>query len=49
MRPVTPEAACFTRRILNDCYLLERGAAAELTKAARYQVGSTRSEQWPNT
>jgi enoyl-CoA hydratase/carnithine racemase len=48
MRPVTPEAACFTRRILNDCYLLERGAAAELTKAARYQVGSTRSEQWPN-
>jgi enoyl-CoA hydratase/carnithine racemase len=39
MRPVTPEAACFTRRILDDCYLLERSAAAELAKAARYKVG----------
>jgi enoyl-CoA hydratase/carnithine racemase len=39
MRSVTPEAAAFTRRILDDCYLLERGAAVELTKAARYQVG----------
>jgi enoyl-CoA hydratase/carnithine racemase len=50
LRPVTPEAACLSRRILNDCYLLERGAAAELTKAARYQVGmATRSSQWPQT
>jgi enoyl-CoA hydratase/carnithine racemase len=39
MRPVTPEAACFTRRILDDCYLLEPVAAAELAKAARYKVG----------
>jgi enoyl-CoA hydratase/carnithine racemase len=39
LRPVTPEAACFTRRVLDDCYLLERGAAAELAKAARYKVG----------
>jgi enoyl-CoA hydratase/carnithine racemase len=39
MRPVTPEAACFTRRILDDCYVLERAAAAELAKAARYKVG----------
>jgi len=39
MRPVTPEAARFTRRILDDCYLLEHSAAAELAKAARYKVG----------
>ncbi len=39
MRPVTPEAACFTRRILDDCYVLEPAAAAELAKAARYKVG----------
>jgi enoyl-CoA hydratase/carnithine racemase len=39
MRPVTPEAACFTRRILDDCYLLEPAAAAELAKAARYKAG----------
>jgi enoyl-CoA hydratase/carnithine racemase len=39
MRPVTPEAACFTRRILDDCYVLEHSAAAELAKAARYKVG----------
>ena len=39
MRPVTPEAACFTRRILDECYLLEHSAAAELAKAARYKVG----------
>ena len=38
LRPVTPEAACFTRRILDDCYLLEPAAAAELAKAARYKV-----------
>jgi enoyl-CoA hydratase/carnithine racemase len=39
LRPVTPEAACLTRRILDDCYLQERSAAAELAKAARYKVG----------
>ena len=39
LRPVTPEAACFTRRILDECYLLEHSAAAELAKAARYKVG----------
>jgi enoyl-CoA hydratase/carnithine racemase len=39
LRPVTPEAASFSRRILDDCYLLEHGAAAELAKAARYRVG----------
>jgi hypothetical protein len=39
MRPVTPEAACFTLRILDECYLLEHSAAAELAKAARYKVG----------
>jgi len=39
MRSVTPEAACFTRRILDDCYQLEHAAAAELAKAARYKVG----------
>ncbi len=39
LRPVTPEAACFTRRILDDCYLLEHAAAIELAKAARYKVG----------
>jgi hypothetical protein len=38
LRPVTPEAACFTRRILDDCYLLKNSAATELAKAARYQV-----------
>jgi enoyl-CoA hydratase/carnithine racemase len=39
MRPVTPEAAYFTRRILDDCYLLEHSAAAELAKAARFKLG----------
>jgi enoyl-CoA hydratase/carnithine racemase len=39
LRPVTPEAACFSRRILNDSYLLEHSAAVELAKAARYRVG----------
>lgn len=40
LRPVTPEAASFSRRLLDDCYLLEHGAAAELAKAARYRVGA---------
>lgn len=39
LRLVTPEAACFTRRILDDCYSQERSAAAEMAKAARYKVG----------
>jgi len=39
VRPVTPEVACFTRRILDDCYVLEHAAATELAKAARYKVG----------
>jgi enoyl-CoA hydratase/carnithine racemase len=44
LRPVTPEAACFTRRILDDCYLLEPAAAAELAKAARYKVAMPRHD-----
>ena len=45
-RPVTPEAAYFTRRILDDCYSLEHPAAVEVAKAARYKLGmpATRSE-----
>ena len=39
LRLVTPEAACFSRRILDDCYAQERSAAAEMTKAARYKAG----------
>ena len=39
LRAVTPEAARLTRRILDDCYVLEHAAAVELTKAARYKVG----------
>jgi enoyl-CoA hydratase/carnithine racemase len=39
LRAVTPVSACFTRRILDDCYLLEHAAAVELAKAARYKVG----------
>jgi enoyl-CoA hydratase/carnithine racemase len=39
LRQVTPEAACFTRRILDDCYAQERSAAAEMAKAARYKAG----------
>jgi enoyl-CoA hydratase/carnithine racemase len=39
LRPVTPEAACYTRRILDECYSQERSTAAELAKAARYKVG----------
>jgi enoyl-CoA hydratase/carnithine racemase len=37
--PVTPEAAYFTRRILDDCYRLEHSAAADLAKAARFKLG----------
>ncbi len=45
LRAVTPESACFTRRILDDCYLLEHAAAAELAKAARYKVGVLPDDQ----
>jgi enoyl-CoA hydratase/carnithine racemase len=38
-RRVTPEAAYFTRRILDDCYLLELSAATDLVKAARFKLG----------
>jgi enoyl-CoA hydratase/carnithine racemase len=44
MRAVTPEAASFARRILDDCYALEHGAAAELAKAARYKLGLSERE-----
>jgi hypothetical protein len=46
MRPVTPEAACFSRRILDDCYSLEHAAAVELAKAARYKVGAPNHDDW---
>jgi enoyl-CoA hydratase/carnithine racemase len=39
LRTVTPEAARLSRRILDDCYLLEHAAAVELAKAARYKAG----------
>jgi hypothetical protein len=45
--PVSPEAARLTRRLLDDAFLMERGAAQELTKAARYQIGIPRSPSWP--
>ncbi len=38
-RRVSPETAYFTRRILDDCFLLEHPAAAELVKAARFKLG----------
>jgi enoyl-CoA hydratase/carnithine racemase len=43
-RAVTPETAYFTRRILDDCYLLEHSAAAELVKAARFKLGMPESQ-----
>jgi enoyl-CoA hydratase/carnithine racemase len=39
LRLVTPEAARYARRILDDCYAQERSAAAEMAKAARYKAG----------
>ena len=38
-RSITPEAAYFSRRILDDCYLLEHSAAVERVKAARFKLG----------
>jgi enoyl-CoA hydratase/carnithine racemase len=40
LRAVAPESARLTRRILDDCYLLEHTAAVELAKAARYKAGT---------
>src|SRR5262249_14338144 len=37
-RGAPPGAACSTRRILDDCYVLEQAAAVELAKAARYKL-----------
>ena len=37
--PVAPEAAYFTRRVLDDCYRLEHPAAVEQAKAARFKLG----------
>jgi enoyl-CoA hydratase/carnithine racemase len=39
LRAVTPESARLTRRVLDDCYLLEHAAAVDLAKAARYKAG----------
>jgi enoyl-CoA hydratase/carnithine racemase len=44
LRPITPEAARLTRRLLDDSYALEPAAATELAKAARYQVGMPTKE-----
>jgi enoyl-CoA hydratase/carnithine racemase len=38
LRLIPPEAACFARRILDDCYRHERAATLEQLKAARYRV-----------
>jgi enoyl-CoA hydratase/carnithine racemase len=38
-RAVTPEAAHFNRRVLDQSYLLEHSAAVELVKAARFKLG----------
>jgi enoyl-CoA hydratase/carnithine racemase len=46
-RRVTPEAACFSRRILDDCYLLEHSAVVELVKAARFKLGMSSHQHWP--
>lgn len=37
LRSVSPEAACFVRRILDESYWHERAAALEQIKAARYK------------
>jgi enoyl-CoA hydratase/carnithine racemase len=44
-RAVTPEAAYFSRRILDESYLLEHSAAVELAKAARFKLGMQRQTQ----
>lgn len=38
LHPITAEAACFARRILDESYRNERVAALEQLKAARYKV-----------
>ena len=42
-RPITPEAASFTRRVLDECFVLEHSAAVERVKAARFKLGMTKS------
>ena len=44
VRPVSPEAACFTRRILDDCYGLEPAAAAEACQSGSIQGGNAGCE-----
>ena len=44
LRGVSPESARLTRRILDDCYVLEHAAAVGLAKAARYKVGTPDKE-----
>jgi enoyl-CoA hydratase/carnithine racemase len=41
LRPLTAEAACFLRRILDESYRNERVSALEQIKAARFRVGTT--------
>jgi enoyl-CoA hydratase/carnithine racemase len=51
LSPLTPEATRLTRRLLDDSYLLELGAAHELTRAARFQVGGSAEGvgPWPRS
>ena len=48
-RSITPEAAYFSRRILDDCYLLEHSAAVERVKAARFKLGMPVPTRQSNT
>lgn len=48
-RPVVPEAAYFTRRILDDSYALEHPAAVEVAKAARFKLGMPVATREANT
>jgi enoyl-CoA hydratase/carnithine racemase len=52
LRAAPAEAVALTRRLLDDAYLLEPGAAVELAKAARYRAGmdpenTVGSTPWP--
>lgn len=44
LRPLTAEAACFLRRIIDESYRNERVAALEQIKAARFRVGTSPTE-----
>jgi enoyl-CoA hydratase/carnithine racemase len=48
-RSVNPEAAYFSRRILDDCYSLEHPAAVEVAKAARFKLGMPVPSRQSNT